>query len=61
MQGESKAADRMELQGKILKWFGWNDKQELPYGWSINANKILKCYSWNKEQGTAIRMEATRF
>ena len=30
IQGESKAADRMEFQGKILKWFDWNDKQELP-------------------------------
>ena len=30
IQGESKVAGRMELQGKILNWFGWNEKQELP-------------------------------
>ena len=30
IQGEAKVAGRMELQGKILNWFGWNEKQELP-------------------------------
>ena len=29
-QGRLKVAGRMELQGKILNWFGWNEKQELP-------------------------------
>ena len=30
VQGGLKVAGRMELQGKILKLFGWNEKQELP-------------------------------
>ena len=30
IQGESRVAGRMELQDKILNWFGWNEKQELP-------------------------------
>ena len=29
-QGRLKAASRMELQGKILNWFGWNEKQDWP-------------------------------
>ena len=53
-QGRLKVAGRMELQGKILNWFGWNEKQDWPWGWSI---KILICLSWNKEQGTVIRMQ----
>ena len=30
IQGESRVAGRMELQDKILNWFGWNENQELP-------------------------------
>jgi hypothetical protein len=57
VQGGSKVAGRMELQGKILKLFGWNERQELPLRWCIKANKILKCVSWNYEQRMAIKME----
>ena len=29
-QGRSKVAGRRGLKGKILNWFGWNEKQDLP-------------------------------
>ena len=51
IQGESKVANRMALQGQIsrrLRGSGWNERQELPSGWSFKGRRMLRWSEWKE-------------